>query len=336
MLRKDGEQRPIDGDQALIELYNRSGVKVESDKVIGSLPEQQAKIILYTHNGSATKVKPMLPYLLSTHNGIPEPTARSLAASVDLLWTLSVIVDDIQDGDTVRRGKEASWVKYGKEETMAAAHACLEKVMGYLYANFGKEVVGMCKQYIEEGLQSQATQHELRLDSTPEQILHQYSERDSFFTTFPLVAAFALHQPQNTQKANECALGLQAYNQGGQIGNDLNDLTPKADGRYRFSDIKNGQVTLPIFLLYARLDETQREYFLSRFGKRDLTAEEATQIREFIEDHGIIDLGLEAIWQQYETARALLKCNLSEEWQVCFDSLCALQMQKFSKYKLEH
>jgi geranylgeranyl pyrophosphate synthase len=194
----------------------------------------------------------------------------------------------------------------------------------------------MCKQYVEEGLQSQATQHELRLDSTPEEILKQYTQRDSFFTTFPLIAAFVLHQAQNPQKANECALGLQAYNQGGQIGNDLNDLTPKANGRYRFSDIKNGQVTLPISLLYTRLDETQREYFLSRFGNRDLTKDEAAQIRGFIEGQGIIDLGLEVIRQRYETARTLLKGNLSEEWQTCFDSLCTLQMQKFSKYKLEY
>ncbi|MCB9791925.1 MAG: polyprenyl synthetase family protein [Alphaproteobacteria bacterium] len=52
--------------------------------------------------------------------GVPRAEAVPWAAAVELLHNASLIHDDLQDGDRVRRGREATWVRHGVAQAINA------------------------------------------------------------------------------------------------------------------------------------------------------------------------------------------------------------------------
>lgn len=51
----------------------------------------------------------------------------SAAVAVEYVHNASLIVDDLIDGALVRRGEEAFWAKFGREEAILASHVLLQK-----------------------------------------------------------------------------------------------------------------------------------------------------------------------------------------------------------------
>tara|TARA_B100000925_G_scaffold187345_1_gene141593 strand:+ start:596 stop:1600 length:1005 start_codon:yes stop_codon:yes gene_type:complete len=57
--------------------------------------------------------------------GVPERSARYWAAAVELLHNATLVHDDIQDGDEVRRGEPTVWNKYGVGQAINAGDLML-------------------------------------------------------------------------------------------------------------------------------------------------------------------------------------------------------------------
>lgn len=57
--------------------------------------------------------------------GVDPSAAVAWAAACELMHNASLVHDDLQDGDTVRRGRQALWVKYGREQAINAGDLLL-------------------------------------------------------------------------------------------------------------------------------------------------------------------------------------------------------------------
>ena len=57
--------------------------------------------------------------------GVDPSGAVAWAAACELMHNASLVHDDLQDGDMVRRGHEALWVKYGREQAINAGDLLL-------------------------------------------------------------------------------------------------------------------------------------------------------------------------------------------------------------------
>lgn len=59
------------------------------------------------------RIRPVLCLLSAEALGAPLERAEPFALAIELMHNFCLVHDDIEDGDTMRRGREAVWMKYG-------------------------------------------------------------------------------------------------------------------------------------------------------------------------------------------------------------------------------
>ena len=64
--------------------------------------------------------------------GLNDEDAMRLASAVELLHNASLIHDDIQDGDSLRRGQSAVWVKFGTNVAICTGDYLIARAFGIL------------------------------------------------------------------------------------------------------------------------------------------------------------------------------------------------------------
>ncbi|MCE5231441.1 polyprenyl synthetase family protein [bacterium] len=59
------------------------------------------------------RIRPVLCLLTAESLGAPLEAAMPFALSIELMHNFALVHDDMEDGDIMRRGRDAAWVKYG-------------------------------------------------------------------------------------------------------------------------------------------------------------------------------------------------------------------------------
>ena len=306
--------------------YENSGVRDTSFEIIQRVDAFYRDPLLYSHQLGKLKSKPMMPFYIGTDQGITSSVLVPICSSTDVLWTLSTIVDDIEDRDEMRKQHPSTWVLFGKQYTYQAAEKGFEQVKMFLANYFGDEWADLCNAWVLKGLASMQKQKTFQLNTDLASLMQNYIDRDAFFSTFPLelILKASIKNERNTAIS-----GLQAFELAGQIGNDLQDFYTSGGGENRFSDIRNKLVTVPIRMLWETIDPRDREFFLAIFGNDKLKNEQSDRLRSIFESHNIINSVLEYIGAEYERAKTLLSGIMSDEHNQMFSQLCEFQKNKF-------
>jgi len=248
-------------------------------EILQAVPSDYRAPVVHTLGSHITKEKPLFVYSLGKSTDMPERDVRLLAASIDMLWSLALIFDDIVDEDTQRAGEDAAWVVFGKEKAYKSAQAGLSAVFSKLQGRFGNQVVNRCRFYISSGIGSVAAHRRLTLDSSADSIINNYIQRANFHALFPVDA---ICSKTGEEKEREDAVkALREVNLAGQILNDFKDLTSQYCWiRAGFSDIRGGLVTVPIRYVWEKLNEEEKAKFQRVFGNNNF--DESS--RKFLED----------------------------------------------------
>lgn len=77
-------------------------------------------LIIYHFDSNASCARARLALTAGMALGLSDSICIALAASCELIHNASLLHDDIQDGDTQRRGKEAAWSRFDKSTAMCA------------------------------------------------------------------------------------------------------------------------------------------------------------------------------------------------------------------------
>jgi geranylgeranyl diphosphate synthase type II len=77
-------------------------------------------LIIYHFDSNASCARARLALTAGLALGLSDNTCIAIAASCELIHNASLLHDDIQDGDTQRRGKEAAWSRFDKSTAMCA------------------------------------------------------------------------------------------------------------------------------------------------------------------------------------------------------------------------
>lgn len=245
-------------------------------------PEMQPVVvqILVTH---VTKEKPVFIHALGKSFVKDSSLVCEVAACVDLLWALSMMIDDIVDNDQQRAGKPTSWVVFGRELTEQTVRQGLEIVGGIMEAKKNGVGANLLKEHIERGLASLKAPELSALNSTSRELLDNIDRRASFHCELPMQF---MKWFSDTEGKNCLGLGMEALyasNRAGQVLNDLKDLVPSdLYGRQLFSDIKSGIVTVPISIMLQRLSVPEMDNFSSMFGRNDLSETEISYLKHLI------------------------------------------------------
>lgn len=279
--------------------YRNRGIDGHTLEIIASMPPELRKPVLHTFRAHITKEKALFAYALAMTFLGSEHQAKSLAASVDLLWLLSLIYDDILDTDEHRSGLASAWATFGQDITKSAAKAGFESVLIKLAKDFGTAVSDLCKDLVSDSLRSIAEHKALQLQTTRAEILGNYAVRSSFHDRFTVLVVLG---PDSEAPEMRLALeGMRAVNLAGQILNDLKDCGSEDwFGRDSFSDIRSGLVTLPVRILWECLSRKELRHFLAIFGRGQISKSDARFISHSIQKYRVREKVVQEALSWYE------------------------------------
>lgn len=280
-------ERKIENEtvRVLFSGYCDTGVLNEVGNIVDQIPSELRDPIIHTLGSHITKEKPMMVYSALRSKEISDNKAIPISATVDILWALSLMYDDMFDQDKKRAGETSAWVEFGSDTTFKSAQAGLEAVKNRLNLALGDEAAQTVDKYIGKSLISLKEHKQIKLGSGAEYLLTNYSHRSLFHTGLP----FALVD-MPTFSSDTSFIALDNVNIAGQILNDLKDVSPKyAWVRESFSDIRTGVTTVPIEMMFGSLPDHDREKFKSLFGKANLEDDEKETIISMFSQAKAID-----------------------------------------------
>jgi len=325
-MEKEIEKYLIDPEAYYRDLYVNLGIRSRADQLIQSLGSI-AEPIRYTHDLWYSKTKPVLPVIMALEAGVNHEKAAVVGAVIDVLWTLSAVVDDILDKDRTRRSKPAAWRIYGIDNTYRSAQAGLNVTVRYLVKEIGLYAGQACLNSVSLGMASIKRHQAFELSTNPSTLYKNYWERDAFLSSFPI--KILIHDPKNPQRIASLAC-LENYYIGGQLGNDIQDLTrPEPNGLLRLSDIRNGLVTIPIQKLWSNLDETEKQIFGKIFGRNKLNDYEYKAIELMVAKYSLAEQVIMDISEYYDRAINYASVVMNPYDHRVFKSLCESQKAKF-------
>jgi geranylgeranyl pyrophosphate synthase len=95
---------------------------------------QRLRALIHYHlESGGAKVRARLALSAGLALQLPEQTCISLAASCELIHNASLLHDDIQDGDRMRRGQRAAWCEFDANTAMCAGTLMLSTAYEVLF-----------------------------------------------------------------------------------------------------------------------------------------------------------------------------------------------------------
>ena len=103
---------------AVFDEWEGRGLLFETEAFVTSLPENYRPPFVHTLIAHVYREKGLFIDIVGEQYSVDNDARKALAFSADTLWALSLMVDDIEDGDVTRGNLETSWLKYGEKYTL--------------------------------------------------------------------------------------------------------------------------------------------------------------------------------------------------------------------------
>ncbi len=239
-------------------------------------------------------------------NGEPEAFGK-LAAAVELLHNASLVHDDLQDNDTMRRGQETVWHHFGSETAINLGDFLISSTylaLSQIDAPGDKlaRLVSHFAQATHQVIAGQTMEIEAsRKFGLSVQDYRQIAQTKSgVLMALPVVSALMLakNQREMLEHAREAMISLgTAY----QIKDDLDDLFGRKEGRPAGVDLREGRISLPNLLFHAESSSLDRQAFEAFIASHEPPA--GSELRYWVE-RVRQSSSVAACWTEFEAALA--------------------------------
>ena len=216
----------------------------------------------------------------------------NLAACVELIHAATLMHDDVIDGADIRRGKKTLNTVWGNQSSILVGDYLLSRCFEMMVEDGNIEVLKLLSSTSSEIAQGEVLQlqHKGEIDILEETYLKIISSKTaSLFAAATKVGAIISNKDSKYKEALEFYgknLGLTF-----QIADDTLDYNSelKVFGKKIGNDFFEGKVTLPIILLYQKIDQDNKKYLKSLFNKEIRNNEELDYILNLIKKNNIIN-----------------------------------------------
>ena len=227
----------------------------------------------------------------------------NLAACVELIHAATLMHDDVIDDGSVRRGKKTLNKIWGNHPSVLAGDYLLSRCFEMMVEDGNNEVLKLLSSTSSKIAQGEILQlqHKGEVDMLEETYLKIISAKTAeLFASATKVGAI-LSEADNKEKD---ALEFYGRNLGltFQIADDTLDYNSdlKLFGKKIGQDFFEGKITLPIILLFQKLDLTEKKILIKIFNKELRTKDDFSKIISMIKKYKIID-------ECYEKAQHYIK-----------------------------
>ena len=216
----------------------------------------------------------------------------NLAACVELIHAATLMHDDVIDNSDVRRGKKTLNKVWGNQSSILVGDYLLSRCFEMMVEDGNLEVLKLLSSTSAEISQGEVLQlqHKGEVDMLEETYLKIISAKTaSLFAAATKVGSILANQDKKIKDALEFYgknLGLTF-----QIADDTLDYNSdlKFFGKEIGNDFFEGKVTLPIILLYQKLDEKKKKYLKTIFEKEERNNDDLKFVLDLIKKNNIIN-----------------------------------------------
>ena len=227
---------------------------------VALIPELAGHLIA----GGGKRMRPMLTLACASLLGYPGTRHHKLAAAVEFIHTATLLHDDVVDGSGTRRGKRTANLIWGNPASVLVGDFLFSRAFELMVEDGSLRVLRILSHasaVIAEGEVEQLTAQR-RVDTAEEQYLDIISAK-----TAALFAAACRVAPVVAEASEDAELALETYGRNLGIAFQLTDdvIDYASDsvtmGKGVGDDFRDGKMTLPVILAYARGSETDRAFW---------------------------------------------------------------------------
>jgi octaprenyl-diphosphate synthase len=229
---------------------------------VALIPELAGHLIA----GGGKRMRPMLTLACASLLGYPGTRHHKLAAAVEFIHTATLLHDDVVDGSGMRRGKRTANLIWGNPASVLVGDFLFSRAFELMVEDGSLKVLKILSSascVIAEGEVEQLTAQR-RIETGEEHYLAIIGAKTAaLFAAACRVAPVVAEADEDSELALECFgkhLGI-AF----QLADDVIDYASDASvmGKGVGDDFRDGKMTLPVILAYARGNERDRAFWRS-------------------------------------------------------------------------
>jgi octaprenyl-diphosphate synthase len=262
---------------------------------VALIPELAGHLIA----GGGKRMRPMLTLASAALLGYPGTRHHKLAAAVEFIHTATLLHDDVVDGSGMRRGKRTANLIWGNPASVLVGDFLFSRAFELMVEDGSLKVLRILSHasaVIAEGEVDQLTAQR-RIDTDEEHYLEIISAK-----TAALFAAACRVSPVVAEASEDAEFALENYGRSlgiaFQLSDDVIDYASDSAtmGKGVGDDFRDGKMTLPVILAYARGSEPDRAFWRSAIAGERVSDDDL--------DHAIRLLkGTDALADTIERAR---------------------------------
>ena len=227
---------------------------------VALIPELAGHLIA----GGGKRMRPMLTLACAGLLGYSGTRHQKLAAAVEFIHTATLLHDDVVDGSGTRRGKQTANLIWGNSASVLVGDFLFSRAFELMVEDGSLKVLKILSHasaVIAEGEVEQLTAQR-RIDTGEEQYLRIIGAK-----TAALFAAACQVAPVVAEAGEDAELALEGYGRNlgtaFQLVDDVIDYSSDAEtmGKGVGDDFRDGKVTLPVILAYARGSDGDRSFW---------------------------------------------------------------------------
>src|SRR3954451_12799941 len=245
---------------------------------VALIPELAGHLIA----GGGKRMRPMLTLACANLLGYPGTRHHKLAAAVEFIHTATLLHDDVVDGSGLLRGKRTANLIWGNAASVLVGDFLYSRAFELMVEDGSLKILRILSHasaVIAEGEVEQLTAQR-RIDTDEEQYLTIIGAK-----TAALFAAACRVAPVVAEADEDVELALESFGKNlgvaFQLTDDVIDYASDAAtmGKGVGDDFRDGKMTLPVILAYARGDAEDGGYWRAAMvGQRQADADLAHAI----------------------------------------------------------
>lgn len=220
-------------------------------------------------SGGGKRLRPMLTLAGAQLVGYGGTRQHKLAAAVEFIHTATLLHDDVVDGSDLRRGKAAANIIFGNPATVLVGDFLFSRAFELMVEDGSLKVLKILSNasaVIAEGEVDQLTAQRKIETSEARYLQIIRAKTAALFAAATRIAAVVAE----CDEEQETALDEYGRNLGVafQLVDDAIDYDSDASamGKDRGDDFREGKMTLPVILAYARGTEEERSFWKAAIG----------------------------------------------------------------------
>ena len=220
-------------------------------------------------SGGGKRLRPMLTLAGAELVGYGGTRQHKLAAAVEFIHTATLLHDDVVDGSDLRRGKAAANIIFGNPATVLVGDFLFSRAFELMVEDGSLKVLKILSNasaVIAEGEVDQLTAQRKIETSEARYLQIIRAKTAALFAAATRIAAVVAE----CYEAQETALDEYGRNLGVafQLVDDAIDYDSDAAamGKDRGDDFREGKMTLPVILAYARGTDEERAFWKAAIG----------------------------------------------------------------------